>query len=145
LAKIGGREAESAIIAILHDNNPALVPQAIASLGGMKSRRALLELMQIVCSGDILLKSLSLKMEALGAIAMIGDRQVVPVLTKILASRHILARSRWNQFKISIAGCLARLGDIRALPILKKKVSGAGELGKVCSEAVEAIESVRGE
>jgi HEAT repeat protein len=145
LAKIGGREAESALIALLHGSNSQLFPQVIASLGGMKSRKALAELMQIVCGGDMFLKNLSLKIDALGAIAMIGDRQAVPVLTKILASRHILVGSRWNQFKIAIAVCLARLGDVRALPILKKKATGSGELGKTCAEAVEAIERLRGE
>jgi len=145
LAKIGGREAESAIIALLHGNNSLLFPQVIVSLGGMKSRKALVELMQIVCSNDLFLKNLSFKIDALGAIAMIGDRQAVPVLTKILAGRHILARNRWNQLKIAVAGCLARLGDVRALPILKKKASGAGELGRACAEAVETIERVRGE
>jgi HEAT repeat protein len=145
LAKIGGREAESAIINVLHGSNSVLFSQAIVSLGGMKSRKALAELMYIVCSGDLFLKNLSLKIDALGAIAMIGDRQAVATLTKILASRHILARSRWDQFKIAIAGCLARLGDIRALPILKKKASGAGELGRACAEAVETIERMRGE
>src|SRR5450631_1304512 len=123
LAKIGGREAESAIIAVLQGNNSVLYPQVIASLGGLKSRKALLEMIQIVCSGDLFLKNLSLKIDALGAIAMIGDRQAVPILTKILNSRRILVRGRWDQLKIAIAGCLARLGDIRALPILKKKSS----------------------
>jgi hypothetical protein len=111
----------------------------------MKSRKALAELMYIVCSSDMFLKNLSLKLDALGAVAMIGDRQAVPTLTKILASRHIFARSRWDQFKIAIAGCLARLGDIRSLPILKKKASGSGELGKACAEAVETIERMRGD
>ena len=145
LAKIGGREAESAIIAVLHGSNSVLFPQVIASLGGMKSRRALVELMQIVCSKDMLLKNLSLKVDALGAIAIIGDRQAVPILTRILASSHILARSRWDQFKIAIAGCLGRLGDVRALPILNKKASGDGELARACAEAVETIERMRGE
>jgi HEAT repeat protein len=145
LAKIGGREAESALVALLHGNNPQLFPQVIASLGGMKSRKALVELMQIVCSSDMFLKNLTLKIDALGAIAMIGDRQAVPILTKILASRHILVGRRWNQLKIAIAGCLARLGDIRALPILKKKAAGSGDLGRACAEAVETIERTRGE
>jgi HEAT repeat protein len=145
LAKIGGREAEAAIIAVLHGKNSGLFPQAIASLGGMKSRRALAELMLIVCSGDPFLNNLSLKIDALSAIAMIGDRQTVPILTKILASRHFLARSRWDQLKIAIVGCLARLGDIRALPILKEKATGAGELGRACAEAAESIERIKGE
>jgi HEAT repeat protein len=145
LAKIGGREAEAAIIAVLHGNNSSLFPQVIVSLGGMKSRKALMELMHIVCDSDMFLKNLSLKIDALGAIATIGDRQVVPVLTKNLAGRHFFARSRWVQLKIAIAGCLARLGDSRALPILKKKAATPGDLGKACAEAIEIIERMRGE
>jgi HEAT repeat protein len=145
LAKIGGREAEAAIISILHGNNSLLFPQVIVSLGGMKSRKALMELMYIVCDSDMFLKNLSLKIDALSAIATIGDRQVVPVLTKILAGRHFFVRSRWVQLKIAIVGCLARLGDSRALPILKKKASVAGELGKISTEAIETIERMRGE
>jgi HEAT repeat protein len=145
LAKIGGREAETAIIAVLHGSNSLLFPQVIASLGGMKSRKALLELMQIVCGSDMFLKNLSIKIDALTAIAMIGDRQAVLILTKILAGRHLFAAGRWVQLKIAVAGCLARLGDVRALPILKKKATGADELGRACAEAVETIERIRGE
>jgi HEAT repeat protein len=144
LAKIGGREAEAAIIEVLRGSDPALFPQVIASLGGMKSRKALVELLHMVCSPDLFLKNLPLKLDALGAIAMIGDRQVVPVLVKILASSHIVVPSRWKQFKIAIAGCLARLGDSRALPLLKKKAAGSGELGRACAEAVETIERTGG-
>jgi len=145
LAKIGGREAETAIIALLHGNKSLLFPQAIASLGGMKSRKALAELIQIVGSRDMFLENLAIKIDALGAIAMIGDHQAVPPLIEILSSSHILARGRWAQFKIAIAGSLARLGDIRALPVLKKNAAGTGELARACSEAVESIERMRGE
>ena len=144
LAKIGGREAEAAIVAVLHGKNSLLFPQAIASLGGMKSRKALAELMLIVCGSDLFLNNLSLKIDALNAIALIGDRQVVPVLTEILASRHIFARSRWNQLKIAIVGCLVRLGDMRAVPILKNKAAGSDGLGRACAEAVETIERING-
>ncbi|MDA8429956.1 MAG: HEAT repeat domain-containing protein [Geobacteraceae bacterium] len=145
LAKIGGREAETAIIEVLRRNDPAVFPQVIASLGGMKSRRALVELMSIVCRFDPFLKSLPLKIEALAAIALIGDRQVVPFLAKILASRHMLVPGRWKQFKIAIVNCLARLGDTRALPALMKKAARPGELGRACAEAVETIERTGGE
>ncbi len=145
LAKIGGKEAESAIIGVLNGNNPLLFPQVVASLGGMQSRRALVELLQIVSSGDMFLKNLALKLDALSAMAMIGDRQAVPILTKILARRHIFVRGRWEQFKIALAGCLARLGDSRAVPVLKKYASDSGALGKACAEAVETIERIRGE
>jgi HEAT repeat protein len=140
LAKIGGGNAEDAIINLLGSNDPAIIPQAISSLGGMKSRKALAELMKIVCGSDMFLNNLQLKIEALSAISMIGDRQVVPILTELLAGSHFIARSRWEQLKIAIVGCLARLGDTRALPVLKKKSLGTGALSRVCAEAVETIE-----
>ena len=68
---------------------PRSFPRAIASLGGMKSRKALAELIRIVCGNDLFLNNLPLKIDALNAIAVIGDRQAVPVLTKLLVSRHI--------------------------------------------------------
>jgi HEAT repeat protein len=145
LAKIGGSDAETYIIEVLHGKDPSLFPQVVASLGGMKSRKALAELLRIMCSNDFLLKDLTLKIEILSAFSMIGDRQVVPILSDILASRHIIVPGRWKQFKIAIAGCLARLGDTRALPILKRKAACSGELGRACAEAVEAIERVREE
>ena len=143
-AKISGRDAEEAIMGVLSGDDPALIPQAIASLGGMKSRKALVELMRIVCSHDLLLKTLPLKIEAVTSIGMIGDRQVVPILTELLDERRIIAGSRWEQLKIAIAGCLARLADDRALPVLKKKSHGSGELSRACAEAVEAIERTGG-
>jgi HEAT repeat protein len=144
LAKIGGRDAEDAIIAVLSGVDPALIPQAISSLGGMKSRKALVELMRIVCNHDLLLKTLPLKIDAVVSIGMIGDRQAVPILTELLAEKHLIAGSRWDQLKIAIAGCLARLADDRALPVLKKKSHGSGELSRACAEAVETIERAGG-
>jgi HEAT repeat protein len=144
LAKIGGRVAESAIIEVLRGNDTELFPQVVASLGGMKSRNALVELLNIVCSPDIFLQHLQLKIDALGAIAMIGDRQVVPILADILAKGHIVVPGRWKQFKIAVVGCLARLGDSRALPILKYEALHSNELGQACAEAVEIIERTGG-
>ncbi|KAB0671507.1 hypothetical protein F6V30_02705 [Oryzomonas sagensis] len=139
LAKIGGRRAEAAVIAILRSTDAALWPQAIASIGGMKSRKALAVLLQIVCDDDRFLQNLPLKCDALAAIAMIGDRQATPRLVRLLESRHLLARSRWTQFKVAIAATLARLDDGRALPALKKKARGSGELARACTEALGAI------
>jgi len=144
LAKIGGKEAESAILAVLRSSDASLLPQAIASLGGMKSRRALVELLHIICSEDMFLNGLALKTEALAAIALIGDRQVTPRLLDLLESRHLVARSRWMQFKIAIAVCLGKLGDSRAVPVLRKKASGSGELGRACAEAADLIEQRTG-
>lgn len=140
LTKIGGREAESAIIGILRGNDTDLYPQAIASLGGMKSRKSLTELMRILTSKDTFLKSLPLKLDVLAAIAMIGDRQVIPRLIELLTERHLLAGGRWNQLRSAVAQCLGKLGDVRALPTLKEYASNPGELGAACAEAAGLIE-----
>jgi len=145
LAKIGGKEAEAAIITVLRGDVPALLPQAITSLGGMKSRRSLVDLMRIVCAEDMFLKSLSLKTEALNAIALIGDQQVTPTLMEIFDKRHLIASSRWAQFKIVIASCLGKLADPRALTILRKKSAAPGKLGQACAEAIELIERTGGD
>lgn len=144
LAKIGGRDAEDAIIAVLASDDSSLISQAISSLGGMKCRKVLPELMRIVCQYDLFLKNVQLKIEVVNSIAMIGDRQVVPILLDLLSGRHLLARSRWEQLKIALAACLGRLGDVRALPVLKKKSLKSGEFGRACTEAIEAIERTGG-
>lgn len=144
LAKTGGREAEAAIIDILRGNDTDLYPQAVSSLGAMKSRKALNELMRILTSKDMFLKSLSLKLDVLAAIAMIGDRKDVPRLVELLAERHLLAGDRWKQLKSAVAQCLGKLGDVRALPTLKEYASRPGEPGSACAEAVELIEKSGG-
>jgi HEAT repeat protein len=143
LAKIGGSQAEAALIRVLREGTATLWPQAIASLGGMKSRRAVPLLLQIVASDDLFLKSLELKITALAAIARIGDQQATPRLIELLKARHLVSRSRWQQLKVATVACLSRLGDRRALPVLQDKARGSGELAQACGEAVEAIE--RGE
>lgn len=144
LAKIGGREAESALILTLQQDNPALYPQVITSLGGLRSRKALTELMKIVLAKDMFLKTLPLKTDALAAIAMIGERQVVPLLLKMLTAHHLLAAGRWKLLKAAIAQCLGKLGDLQALPELKKLSAAPGELGTACMEAVAMIEKTGG-
>lgn len=140
LSRIGGKEAEAAIISILRGNDTDLFPQAITSLGGMKSRKALPELMRILTNKDTFLKSLSLKLDVLAAIAMIGDRQVTPRLLEIIKERHLLAGNRWKQLKSSAAQCLGKLGDPRALTVLKEYAASQDELGVACSEAAIMIE-----
>ncbi len=144
LAQLGGPEAEDAVLGVLRGSDPALHPQAIASLGGMKSRAALPELMKIVLSRDLFLTSLPLKIDALAAIALVGDRQVTPHLVTLLDEWHLLAAARGKLLKAAIASCLGRLGDVRAVPALKKLVSGGGELGSACSDAVAMIERTEG-
>ncbi len=144
LAHVGGHEAEAAILAVLRGTDAAVHRQAIASLGGMKSRRSLVELMKIACSRDLFLKSLPIKIDALAAIASIGDRQVTPHLIALLEERHLLAAARGKLFKAAIASCLGKLGETRAVPILKNMASAGGELGSACSEALLMIEKSEG-
>ncbi len=144
LAQLGGHEAETAILAILRSTDTALYPQAIASLGGMKSRISLAELMKIVFSRDLFLKSLPLKIDALAAIASIGAPQVTPHLATLLGKRHLFAAARGKQLKAAIAACLGRLGDPRALPSLEKRASDGGYVGSACSDAIELIEKSEG-
>lgn len=144
LAKLGGNEAEAAILGVFRGSDTALYPQAIASLGGMKSRKSLAELMKIVFSRDMFLKSLPLKIDALAAISSIGDRQVTPLLVTLLEERHLLAATRGKQLKVAIATCLGKLGDARALPPLAKLASGGGEVGAACSDAIVIIEKNEG-
>lgn len=140
LSLIGGADAEAAILSVLRGGNPALQPQAIASLGGMKSVKALPDLLKIVLADDMFLKTLAIKQEALVAIGMIGYPQVTPPLLDMLGSRRLVAPARWKQFRISIVHCLAKLGDRRCLPVLSKMASGTGDLEKACAEALELIE-----
>ncbi|MDD2308415.1 MAG: HEAT repeat domain-containing protein [Desulfuromonadaceae bacterium] len=144
LAQLGGDEAEGAIIDILRSTDRALYPQAIASLGGMKSRKSLAELMKIVFSRDLFLQSLPLKIDALAAIALIGERQVTPHLITFLEARYFLAATRGKRLKASIAACLGKLGDVRALPPLKKLAASGGEVGSACADAVALIEKAEG-
>jgi hypothetical protein len=140
LALLGGQESETSILGILRGMDTALHPQAIASLGGMKSRKSLPELIKILFSRDLFLKSLTLKLDTLTAIAMIGDRQVTPHLVALLDERYLLASARGKQLKIAAALCLGKLGDVRAVPALEKLASEGGELGSACSDAIVMIE-----
>lgn len=140
LAKIGGRDAEAAIIAVLRGNDPLLLPQAMASLGGMRSRRAVGALMEFVSAEDLFLKNLPLKIDALAAIAMIGDRSVVPRLLEMLQRRPLMARSRWTALKIHVVTCLAGLGEPRALPVLRTLAHASGELGRACNVVIDSME-----
>jgi len=140
LAQLGGPEAEAAILSVLRGTDQSLYPQAVASLGGMKSRMSLAELMKIVSARDLFLKSLPLKIDALAAIALIGDRQVTPHLVRLLEGWYLLAAARGKLLKAAIAACLGKLGDARAVPALEKLAAGGGELGSACSEALAMID-----
>lgn len=144
LAQIGGPDAEMAIIGILRGSDTALHPQAIVSLGGMKSKKALPELMKIVSARDMFLQSLPLKIDALTAIASIGERQVTPHLVTLFEDRYLLAAARGKQLKAAVAVCLGKLGDARALPALESLASSDGEVGSACLDAIQILEKAEG-
>ena len=144
LAQIAGDEAESAILNVLRDADKELYPQAVAALGIMKSRPALSELIKIVSLSDLFLRTLPLKIDALAAVALIGDRQATPLLVSLMEERNLLAVKRGRQLKSAIAVCLGKLGDVRALPALAKLGSSGGELGSACAEAIRMIEKNEG-
>jgi HEAT repeat protein len=110
----------------------------------MKSRSALIELVKIVSLNDLFLRTLPLKMDALAAMALIGDRQVTPLLVSLMEERNLLAVKRGRQLKSAIVVCLGKLGDVRALPALVKLGSSGGELGSACVEAIRMIEKNEG-
>jgi HEAT repeat protein len=139
LARLGGPDAEAAIVSILRGSDTALYAQTIASLGGIKSKSSVGELMQIVFSRDLFLKSLPIKIDALAAIASIGDRQVTPQLVTLFEERYLLAAARGKRLKAAIAHCLGRLGDPRSVPHLKRLAANDGEVGSACSEAIAQI------
>jgi HEAT repeat protein len=140
MSLIGGSEAENALLGILRGTDSEMLPQAIVLLGGMKSKKSLIELMKIVLSKEIFLKSLSLKIDALAAIGLIGNRQVTPYLVKLLEPRYLFAAARGRKLKAAVAVCLGKLGDARAVPHLEKLASGNRELAATCAEAIVMIE-----
>src|SRR6185369_6361796 len=110
----------------------------------MKSKRSLIELLKIINAKDLFLKTLQLKIDALTAIAIIGDRQTVPRLITLLEERHLLAAARGRQLKTAVAVCLGKLGDPKALPALNKLASAGGDLGSACLDAIAMIEKAEG-
>ena len=144
VTQIGGDEAESALLDVLRSPDAELHPQAIASLGILKSKKSLPELIKIVTASDLFLRTLPLKIDALAAIALIGDHQVTPQLVMLMEERNLLAVARGRQLKTAIAVCLGKLGDVRALPILAKLGSSSGELGSACAESSRMIEKNEG-
>lgn len=141
LAKIGGSVAESALITLLKQKNTPLLSQVIASLAGMKSHKAVLEFLAIVFGRDLFLKTVAIKCEALAAIAIVGDSKVAPQIAKLLDAGFFMAGKRTLQLKIAAVECLGKLCNSDVIPILEKHAQTKGELGKVCSSAIETLGS----
>lgn len=142
LIKISPQEAESSVISFLKDSDREVVRQAIHSLGTMRSRLAVLPLLEIISDTDIFLKDLELKKQAVSAIGRIGDRQATATLMDILAVRGWLAPRSWLELKIAVANALGLIGDESALPLLKHLAKANTLLGKACAEAADNLERV---
>lgn len=140
LAKIGGETAEAILVSVLRGEDHQLFPQVMASLGGMRSAKGLSEMMKIVTRWDPLLKNLHLKLDALQAIGVIKDCQVVPELVKVLTGSHVLVPGKWEQFKSAIAATLAHLGDVRAVPALESLAARNGKVAQACQDALASID-----
>jgi HEAT repeat protein len=141
LVKIGGREAESMIVPLLDEKDPAMVRHAVLFLGLMKSPLAVQPLLQIVEKRDLLLRGLTLKKEALQALGRIGDKRATqPLLRLFAAGGGWLGWSKREEFRIELATTLGFLGDEAALAVLKEAAQDSGHLGEACSEAIDNIE-----
>lgn len=142
LVKIGGKDAESMIIELIEDADPAIVLHAIMSLGLLKSDAAVQLLIQIIEKSDFFSRQIKVKKEAIIALGRIGDRRAVTPLLSLLGSNSWLPWSKWDEMKIVAATALGRLGDEAALPSLNACAARGGSLGKACSDAVDNIERV---
>lgn len=140
IARIGGPEAEDALIAQLGPlGDPLLRRQVVISLGAIRSSRALQPLLAVVTERDHFLRSLPLKKDALAALGRIGDRGAVPLLLELLERRPWLCRGRWEELRCLAATVLGQLGDDAALPLLAEFSGESGPLGAACRGAVDAI------
>jgi HEAT repeat protein len=144
LMKIGGEQAESALIPLLDEPEEGLLRHVVLSLGLMRSRQAVPQLLKLLERRDLLLKGLELKKELLVALGRIGDRRATGTLLKLLVPRGWPVLGRWLEFKIAVAAALGALGDEAALPALTALAAGSGALAEACREAQDTIERVSG-
>ncbi len=145
LVRIGGPEAEEAIIACLDTSrDPVLQHLAAVSLGALRSGRAVEPLLAVVTRGDLFLSTFSLKKVAIAALGKIGDRQAVPALAAVLGSRHWFSRRRGEELRYLAASALGQIGDPAALPLLSMLAAKGGRLGAACDAAAGAIEQRQG-
>ncbi|MBT1074273.1 HEAT repeat domain-containing protein [Geobacter grbiciae] len=141
LVRIGGPEAEEAIIACLDSSrDPSLRHLAAVSLGALRSGRAVEPLLAVVARRDLFASTFSLKKVALAALGKIGDRRAVPALVALLGSRHWFFRRRGEELRCLAAAALGQIGDTATLPLLSELAAKGGRLGAACDGAVGAIE-----
>ena len=139
LARIGGMEASTALIELLHDPNQAIGIHAITWIGNSRNQRALQPLLQLVQKRDLLGKSRGLKKEALLAIGRIGDRRALDLLFKLVRKRYWLASSRWDELKLVAVESIGLLGGEQARQFLSAVSAQGGHLGRVSAAGLETM------
>jgi hypothetical protein len=144
LMKMGGEQAEAALIPLLEEADEGLVRHAVLALGLMRSGQAVPALLWHLERRDLLLKGLEVKKEILVALGRIGDRRATAPLLKLLKPKGWPVLGRWLELKVGVAAALGLLGDETALPVLSALAGGSGALAEACREAQDAIERVSG-
>lgn len=144
LVRIGGPEAEEAIIGCLDPSRDRLLRRlATVSLGAARCVRAVEPLLAVVAAGDLFLRTFPLKKDALAALGKIGDRRAVPLLVELLGTRHWFSRRRGEELRCLAATVLGQIGDPALLPLLGSLAAKGGRLGAACGAAADAIEQRR--
>jgi hypothetical protein len=78
------------------------------------------------------------KRAAIHALAEIGDCRVLPLLERILMTRHFLRLSHWKSLKKEIVSSLGKYDLSQALPLLRKiAVSGPRELASIAAQLAD--------
>ncbi len=141
LIRIDGPESEEAIIGCLASSrDPVLRRLAAVSLGTIKSDRAVEALLAVAAKQDCFLRTLLLKRDALAALGRIGDRRAVPVIARLLGSRHWFSPRRGEELRCLAAAALGQIGDPSVMPLLSELAAKGGRVGLACVAAAGTIE-----
>lgn len=144
LMKIGNEPSLLMLLPLLEEADEGVVRHTTLSLGLMRSREAVPELMRLLERRDLLLKELGVKKEVVAALGRIGDHRATGQLLKLLGSCGWPVPGRWLELKVEVAATLGMLGDEAALPALTRLARGRGALAEACREAIDSIERVSG-
>ncbi|HMN02419.1 MULTISPECIES: HEAT repeat domain-containing protein [Geobacter] len=139
LVKIGGEQAEEAVIGLLSAEDELTKRHAVISLGLLKSRRAVEPLCALIERRDPFKQSLALKRDAIQALGRIGDRRAVPYLLRLLEHRPWFGRRRWDDIRMAVVASLAQIGDPAALDLLNVLTMQGGMLAVASADAAEDI------
>lgn len=139
LVKIGGEQAEDAIIGLLAAEDNLTKRHAVISLGLLKSRRAVEPLCALVERRDPFKKSLAFKRDVIQSLGRIGDRRAVPSLLRLLEHRPWFGRRRWDDVRMAVVTTLAQIGDPAALGLLDSLAAKGGMLAAASADAAEDI------